>query len=439
MQHWFSDAAPFQRDPLGFFLQRGSTSQSAMVRLRLGLTPVWLVNDVGLVRDVLKASDDEVDKGRLIHKLRAVVGHSSLTISGKEHARRRQALHATFARGGALKFVPNLTAAIRGFAAELVARPSFDAREATSMLMLRTICIVMFGRNVLTGGDEQALLQAVKMVEDDLADELFRVLPRTPWAARATRKNRRAAHYIFDQIVARVLARHAPDSAVAALSELGLDAQAMRDEIITMLLAGHHTTGSAAAWALYHLAERPDLGAAIADEAAEITDESGEVDAARLARANLSLSFVKEVLRLYPSAHWFSREAKRDVEMGGARIKRGDALLIVPWLYHRSGRHWRNAADFDPERSFSGKAYLPFGAGPRACLGMGAALLELQLLVLEIAASFVPVRACSGPVDPPTSSVTLMPPEIRMRLRLRSPAFALGAGERRRLASGRLI
>lgn len=429
MQHWFSDAASFQRDPLGFFTERGAASQRAMVRLRLGPTRVWLVNDVALVRVVLKASDDEIDKGRLIHKLRAVVGHSSLTISGDEHARRRQALHATFARGGALKFVPNLTAAIRGFAAQLVAKPSFDAREATSLLMLRTICIVMFGRNVLTSGDEQALLQAVKMVEDDLADELFRMLPRTPWAARATRRKRREAHYIFDQIVARVLERHAPDSAVAALTELGLDGQAMRDEIITMLLAGHHTTGSAAAWALHYLAERPDLGDAIADEAAEITDEAGEIDASRLARAGLSLAFVKEVLRLYPSAHWFSREAKRDIELGGERIKRGDALLIVPWLYHRSGRYWRNAPDFDPDRSFSGKAYLPFGAGPRACLGMGAALLELQLLVLEMAASFVLVRASRDPVGRPTSSVTLTPPELRLCLRLRDKAPVLAAAE----------
>lgn len=429
MRHWFSDAAPFQRDPLGFFMERGNNSERPIERLRLGLTPVWLINDVALVRDVLKASEDKIDKGRLIHKLRAIVGHSSLTISGEEHARRRQALHATFARTGAMKFVPNLTAAIRGFSAELVRKESFDAHKATSMLMLRTICIVMFGRNVLSSGDEQALLKAVKMVEDDLADEMFRLLPRTPWAARATKKKRREAQYVFDQIVARVRERCTPDSAVGALAELGLDARAMRDEIVTMLLARHHTTGSAAAWALYHLAKRPDLATAMANEAAAITNDAGEIDTGRLARANLSLSFVKEVLRLYPSAHWFSRDAKCDLDLGCARIKRGDALLIVPWLYHRSERYWTNAEEFNPDRSFSGKAYLPFGAGPRACLGMGVALLELQLLVLEISASFVPVQATRGPIGMPTSSVTLMPPEIRLSLRMRGPSKMLAAAE----------
>ncbi|MFT5509505.1 MAG: cytochrome P450 [Hyphomicrobiaceae bacterium] len=429
MQHWFSDAAPFQRDPLSFFLERGGNSDQPIERLRLGMTPVWLINDAELVRDVLKASEEKIDKGRLIHKLRAIVGHSSLTISGEEHARRRQALHATFARTGAMKFVPNMTAAIRGFSAELLGKESFDAHKATSMLMLRTICIVMFGRNVLTSGDEQALLRAVKMVEDDLADEMFRLFPRTPWNARATQTKRQEAQYIFDQIVSRIRERCTPDSAVGALEALGLDTQAMRDEIITMLLAGHHTTGSAAAWILHHLAERPDLATAIANEAAEITGDDGEIDTKRMARANLSLSFVKEVLRLYPSAHWFSRDAKCDMEIGGAQIKKGDALLVVPWLYHRSERYWDNPEEFNPDRSFSGKAYLPFGAGPRACLGMGVALLELQLLALEISASFVPVSMNKGPVGLPTSSVTLMPPEIRLSLRIREPAEMLVAAE----------
>lgn len=429
MQHWFSDAAPFQRDPLSFFLERGANSNQQIVKLRLGMTPVWLINDAELVRDVLKAPEEKIDKGRLIHKLRAIVGHSSLTISGEEHARRRQALHATFARTGAMKFVPSITAAIRGFSAELIRQASFDAHKATSMLMLRTICIVMFGRNVLTNGDEQALLKAVKMVEDDLADEMFRLLPRTPWNAQTTKRKRQEAQYIFDQIVSRIRERCTEDSAIGALVKLGLDPQDMRDEIITMLLAGHHTTGSAAAWVLHHLAERPDLATAIANEAAEITNDDGEIDTKQLARASLSLSFVKEVLRLYPSAHWFSRDAKCDMEVGGASIKKGDALLIVPWLYHRSERYWDNPEEFNPDRSFSGKAYLPFGAGPRACLGMGVALLELQLLALEISASFVPVSATDEPIGKPTSSVTLMPPEIRLSLRIREPAEILIAAE----------
>ncbi len=428
MQHWFSDAAQFQRDPLAFFLERGETTAGPVERLRLGMVPVWMITDPEVAREVLKAPEKDFDKGRFIHKLRPIVGPSSLTISGSEHARRRQALHATFARSGALRFVPNMVGAIRSFATDLLRQRGFDTHQATSMLMLRTICIVMFGRNVLTAGDEQALFRAVGMVEEDLANEMFRVLPQTPWAARETQRKRHDAQLIFDQIVERVLERCAKDSAVGALAELGLDAHEMRDEIITMLLAGHHTTASAAAWVLYYLAERPALAQEIAHEALAITGDDGELDVSRLARANLSLSFVKEVLRLYPSAHWFSRDAVRDIELGGTSIRKGDAMLLVPWLYHRSAKHWDRPHEFDPDRSFSGKAYLPFGAGPRACLGMGVALLELQLLALEISASFVAVCE-NAPIGAPLPSVTLQPPEIRLSLQLREPARMLEAAE----------
>ena len=429
MQHWFSDAAPFQHDPLQFFLQRGENATGPLERLRLGMAPVWMVTDPEVVRDVLKESEERIDKGRLIHKLRPIVGMSMLTISGEEHARRRHALHATFARSGGLRFVPNMAAAARGLAAELVRHDSFVAHKAMATLSLRMICIVMFGRNVLSAGDEQALLQAVSMVEDDLANELFRIVPPTPWASRSIQRKRDEARKILGMIVSRVKSRCTKDSAVGALEELGLDADDMRDEIVTMLLAGHHTTGSAAAWMLHYLSLYPDIASDIAAEAVALSDETGELDTAKLARAHISLSFVKEVLRLYPSAHWFSREARTDIELGGQRVRKGDALLIVPWFYHRSEKYWDHPTEFRLDRSFSGKSYLPFGAGPRACLGMGVALLELQILALEIAAGFVVRHADARPVGPPTSSVTLVPPEIRLSLRVREPQEMLEAAE----------
>ena len=429
MQHWFSDAAQFQRDPLGFFLERGQQATGPLERLRLGMTPVWMVTDPGLVREVLKAPEARIDKGRLIHMLRPIVGKSMLTISGEEHARRRQALHATFARSGGLRFVPNIAAAVRGLAAELVREKEFVAPKAMALLSLRMICIVMFGRNVLSSGDEQALLEAVGMVEDDLANELFRVLPATPWAQRKIERKRRMAREILGTVVSRIKERCTPDSAVGALAALGLDADGMHDEIVTMLLAGHHTTGSAAAWALYHLAEQPQIASEIAAEALALSTDAGELDKSKLTRAHVSLSFVKEVLRLYPSAHWFSREATSDLELAGKKVRKGDAFLIVPWLYHRSPRHWDQPSEFRLDRSFSGKAYLPFGAGPRACLGMGVALLELQILVLEIASSFTVRRTTDAAVGPPTSSVTLVPPPIRLSLEIRQSEELLVAAE----------
>ena len=108
------------------------------------------------------------------------------------------------------------------------------------------------------------------------------------------------------------------------------------------------------------------------------------VDAVR--RAELSATLVREVCRLYPGAWWFSREVMQPVAIGGRELKRGTSLLICPWQLQRDPRHWESPDKFLMTRRYTTDAYVPFGAGPRACAGMGVAMLELQLLALEMAA-----------------------------------------------------
>jgi cytochrome P450 len=420
MRHWFADLPPFRRDALGFLLERGSAATAPLVRLAFGPKRVWMVTDANLVKPILKATEEQIDKGRFVHKLRSIVGESSLTISGDEHRRRREALHATFARGTAQQFVPQMCAVIRETGAVVAKAGSFDAHEITAPLTLRLICMAMFGKDVLSAGDETAIVSAVKLVEDDLAEELFRVLPRTPWAALACRRRRAQARFIMDTVVRRVRDRAATDSAVGALTAIGLRDDEIRDEIVTMLLAGHHTTGSAAAWVLYYLATSPGMANALAAEAAAISVTGGELRPEALPRAERSQAFVREILRLFPSAHWFSREVKADMTLAGVELRRGDALIISPWHLHRDPRWWTQPDVFNTNRSYAGRAYIPFGVGPRACLGMGLALLELQLLALEFAAAFT--LSIRGPVPPPvpSPSVTLIPPQISIDLRVRS-------------------
>jgi cytochrome P450 len=419
MRFWFADLLPFQRDPLGFLLARGCSATEPLVRLALGPRRVWLVTDANVVKPILKASEDHIDKGYFIHKLRLIFGHSSLTMSGDEHRRRREALHATFSRGTAQQFVPQMCAIIREMASTLVRDGAFVAHEITAPLTLRLICMAMFGKDVLSSGDENAIVHAVKLVEDDLANELFRVLPRTPWGAKAWQRRRAEARSMLEFVVRRVRDRATGDSAVGALTKLGLNDEEIRDEIITMLLAGHHTTGSAAAWVLYYLATCPELADEIAEEAAAITAEDGELRSEALPRAERSQALVREVLRLFPSAHWFSRDAKVDQTIAGIKLRRGDSIIISPWQLHRDPRWWPQPNEFYLDRSYGGRAYLPFGVGPRACLGMGLAMLELQLLALEFSAAFCLAIRGEIPKPIPTPSVTLIPPKITIELRVR--------------------
>jgi cytochrome P450 len=385
---------------------------------------VVLVTDPDLVKPLLKAPEEEIDKGRFIHKLRSVVGVSSLTMSGEAYRRRREVLHAYMAKGAVERLVGPMAAEIRAVGARLAREKSFDPHAALAPLALKMVCIALFGRQVLSPADEEALVMAVRLVEDDLADELFRVWPLSPWARLARSKRRAFARDAMNLVVKRVEAKAHDASVIRALRAAGLDDRELSDEVLTMLLTGHHTTGSAAAWLLYHLATEPGLADAVAQEAGFVGGAGGEVRADRLRNAPVSLSLVREVLRLYPSAWWFSREVQRPTEIAGRRLKRGTSLIVSPWQLHRDPRHWPDPEAFRLDRSYGNRAYLPFGLGPRACVGMGLAMLELQLIALEFAASF-----SFGTVTPcadmrPVPSVTLLPPAMKMDVRVRETLLA---------------
>jgi cytochrome P450 len=170
---------------------------------------------------------------------------------------------------------------------------------------------------------------------------------------------------------------------------------------------------------LYFLATEPGLSTKLAIEAQRAMGHSGEIDPLKLPKAEISLRVAREALRLYPPFYWFSREVRNPVELGGLRLKRGTSLIISPWQLQRDERHWTDPDNFRLDRSYNTPAFMPFGLGPRACVGIGLGLLELQLLALEIAASCT-VDIMSGvPAAAPTPQVTLLPPRIELRLRPR--------------------
>jgi cytochrome P450 len=427
MQHWFSDLQAFRRDALGLLDERGRNARGPFVRLRLAPFPVYLVTDPDLVKPILKMDGSEIDKGRLIYKLRAIVGKSSLTTSGPDQKERRATLHGQIARGTASTYVPQISALVRGTFARLLREDSFDAHQVSAALALRIIANVLFGEGVLSSGDEAALLNAVKLVEDDLAEGMFRIGPPAPWTWISNRRRLRTARTIMASVVRRTRARATASSLLASLNGLGLSDRDLEDEVLMILLAGHHTTGSVAAWLLYHVAADAELARSLAEEAARCTGPGGELCASDLPTASVSLGVVREVLRLYPAAWWFSREVKASkVQIAGHTFRRGTSLLISPWHMHRDARFWPEPERFDPSRQPTSRAYIPFGAGPRACVGLGMAMLELQVIALELAAAFEADVLMRAPPDAPKPSITLVPPALTLSLKPRCPG-ALGS------------
>jgi unspecific monooxygenase len=183
----------------------------------------------------------------------------------------------------------------------------------------------------------------------------------------------------------------------AAFSETQLG-----DEVATMILAGHETTATALFWALYLLALDPVAQEQLADEARQVPDV-GEAD---LARLKFTRAVVDETMRLYPPAFLIARSASGPDQVAGMPVAKGDVILISPWLLHRHEKLWRDPNAFIPERFLAPApppdrfAYLPFGVGPRICIGAHFALVEATLALARFISAFRVTLLDKEPVMP---------------------------------------
>ena len=168
----------------------------------------------------------------------------------------------------------------------------------------------------------------------------------------------------------------------------------LRDETMTLLLAGHETTAIALTFTWLLLSQHPDVRARLEEEVRDVCGDRPP-SAADLPRLVLADRIVRESLRLYPPAWSIGREAAEDVEVGGRRFDRGTWFVVIPWAMHRDERWFRDAERFDPDR-WAGDlakrlprfAYSPFGGGPRQCIGNAFATMEVVLCLATIARRF---------------------------------------------------
>ena len=187
----------------------------------------------------------------------------------------------------------------------------------------------------------------------------------------------------------------------------------LRDELVTLFLAGHETTAIALSWTLVLLAENPAAEERLSDEIESVL-RGRRPGAADLALLPYTDAVVRESLRLYPPAYVVGREAIRDCVLGGYRVAAGATIYFSPWVLHRDARWFSEPLAFRPERWLDRTAprlpkfaYLPFGGGPRVCIGERFALMEAALVLTTLLQRFRFEMA--GPRPVPFPSITLRP------------------------------
>jgi cytochrome P450 len=188
----------------------------------------------------------------------------------------------------------------------------------------------------------------------------------------------------------------------------------LRDEVITLLLAGHETTALALSWTWYLLSRHPNMDTKLAAELRHVLNKRAPT-VSDLPQLTLAGQVVTEAIRLYPPVWGFGREAVADFELGDYPIHKGTTIIISPWVLHRNPRYFERPMEFHPERwscdfqrHLPRFAYIPFGGGPRICIGNRFAMMEAILILATVAQRFTLEWQTNHPAVP-FASITLRP------------------------------
>jgi cytochrome P450 len=400
----------FWRDVLGL-LTDSRRRFGDVVRFRLGTMVIHLVSHPEHVRQVLVTRQHKYNKQtRSSARIRGICGDSLLTGNGEFWRRQRRLMQPVFQGRHLAAYHEAMIQAT----ADLLARwrrlaPTNRPVDVASEMRRLTYTIVgrtLFGADVT--GDVAEVEEAATVVMAHTYRRLEHLVVFPLWLPTVGNLRFRRALAMLDRIVFRILDERRKQgserSDVLSLllrqrdeeTAAGMSSQQIRNEVITLLLAGHETTANALTWAWYLLAGHPDAAARVRAEANGVL--GGRVPAAGdLPRLCYTLMVIQEAMRLYPPIWIMERRVLSEDVIGGYRIPAGTTVALSPYVTHRHPDFWTEPETFDPERfrpeaaaRRPAQAYFPFGAGQRLCIGNQFAMTEAQIILAMLAQEFRP-------------------------------------------------
>lgn len=374
--------------------------RAKMAEFRTPFFRSYLVNQPDLIDLVLKQRPMDFPKsGRVGEGLRPLLGNSVFLTNGETWARQRRIIDPAFEGGRLRDTFPAMVAAGQAAAARLgegVVEIEEHTSHAAADVIFRTLFSIPIEHEV--AGQVFAQFRAYQRSQPILNLAAFVPLPR--WMPRFHRRSTRATARAIRRLItdltaarqAEIDAGEAPDDLATKIMATAdpqtgerFGTEEMVDQVAIFFLAGHETSASAMAWALYLLALYPE---AQNRALAEATALSETPEFSELSKLKFTRDVFREALRLYPPVPMMVRENTRPEHFRDRDIAPGSQIVLSPWHLHRHRRLWERPDDFDPGRygTENGKsclreAFIPFSAGPRVCTGAGFAMVEGPLLL----------------------------------------------------------
>jgi cytochrome P450 len=434
----------FGRDVLGFFTSAART-HGDIAYISLPGRRAYLLSHPDLIEIVLVAQHSNFIKHSFFWRhVGAVFGNGLLTSEGDFWRRQRRLAQPAFHRDRITGYGDVMIDYTERMLDQWADGETREVHEDLMHLTLLIVAKVLFDADLAS--DVNAVGKALDMAMAEIASR-FRRPFRIPDAIPLPGNLRyRKAVGLLDEVVYRIIAEHrhrtGPGSGdlVDLLMQMrdddgnAMSDEQLRDEAITIMLAGHETTALALSWTLSLIAMHPEVDAALQRELDEVLGDRPPT-VADIPQLRYTEMVVMEGLRLYPPAYAFGREALADCEIGGYRVDAGATVFIAPWVMHRDSRYFDRPLEFIPTRWANDAAkqlprfaYFPFGGGPRVCIGNRFAMMEAVLLLACIA------RRYRLTLDPgcklvPFPSITLRPAHgVRMTAAKRDRPSVMVAG-----------
>jgi cytochrome P450 len=397
-----------------------SIRYGTVASFRIGPQLLVLINDPEAIRDVLVTSQRSFKKGRGLERTKPLLGEGLLTSEADVHLRQRRLAQPAFHQERIAAYATRMVADAARARDRWTDGETLDLGAEMMRLTLGIVGHTLLGADV--GGETEAIRDAMAeaLRAFEIATlpffEVFDHLP-VPWMRRLKR-----AKATLDTIVYRIIAERRADGAdrgdLLSMLVSSMTDTELRDEILTIFLAGHETTANALTWAAYALSQAPDVDRALAAEAATLGRLPAVDD---LPRLTYTRAVVSETLRLYPPAWIIGRRTVAEYSVGGYQLPVGTLVFVSPWVTQRDPRYWAEPERFDPGRWHKEPppkfAYFPFGGGSRVCIGESFAWTELILVLATLAQRWRFELVPGHPVAP--KPVVTLRPRHGMRMVVR--------------------
>lgn len=423
---------------------------------------LYMVNEPALVRRVLSEQASAFPKDELLgDALRPLLGDSIFTTNGAQWQRQRTMMEPAFAQARVQVAFPLMRDAAKAMLARLNALPDasehdieIEMTHVTADIIFRTIFSV-----AMEGPDARAIFDAFHRFQA-LAPRL--ILPSVyglkwlamPWDLWRSRRAASQIRRLLENLVRPRFEAHrsgqaSPFNDILSAFLIAQDPETQKafsfdelvDQVAMLFLAGHETSASALTWALYLVAQSQDIQRRMFNEIRALDQsvttkaegKSTELDASHMKQLALTWNVFRETLRLFPPVGFIARQSSQACPMRDKQVEQGASVVISPWLIQRHRTLWTNPDAFDPDRYKDDQsreslrnAYLPFGMGPRVCMGAAFALQEAALILSSIIRDYR-LEAVPGHVPQPVGRLTIRSANgVRLKLH-RRPAASLKA------------